>query len=1075
MTNRFALLFAVAFLVLPAHRLLHAQLTTSTIFGTISDPSGATVASAEVTATNTGTNFARSVQSSPQGEYRLEFLPVGSYKVEIRAAGFKKFSQTGIVLAVNVDGRVNAVLQVGQATDTISVTGDAPVVNTSSVEIGRTVDNQEITQLPIVGRNVYSLLTLTPGVDSSANSIVLGFPEQRTMINGGVDGGAGSVNYFLDGGTNMTGLRNTGNIAPNPDAVEEFRVVTNNYDAEFGRFAGGVINILTKSGTNQFHGSLFEFLRNTNLNANTWGAATKPPLHRNQFGGSAGGPIRKDKTFFFGTYSGLRQITTTFVNAAVVPTANERVGIFAQTAKLPVDPLNSSPFPGNALPASRFDPTALNILNKSIPLANSSGNVFQGQIPSPYNTNEYLAKMDHSISATQRMTLSYFETSGRNVVLPGGNLPWSTEQFTWRQHNANASDTWTVSPTIVNQAWLSYTRNFGGRLNLPQQSLADFGSKFQVQGTPSLPQIAVTGYFTLGQAIAGPTAGSNYYSARDVLSWNRGHHTIKFGGELALDKDIQQTLLNNYGVFSFSGSKTANTKAGAAYSGNGFADFLLGLPVTMNQDSPVTAEDNFWYAGLFLQDNYRIKPRLTLNLGLRYDLQTPPVDQHDRETTFIQGRVSNVYPGVPAGMLFPGDTGVTRGIVPVQKRNFAPRIGVAWDPFGDGKSSIRVGAGLFWGSVSGNEWNSSSNQQPFAVRQQFNNVASLTNPYGLLAGGVSPFPYSFNPKNPQFIYPAGVMGISPDFKWPYSYQLNFSVQRQLTKDFTMTAAYVGTLSFRLPFATDINYPFFAAGATTGNVNNRRPIDTGLLSTVNLVKSIMNADYNALQVTAERRMGKHFGLKGFYTFSKAIEDAQLQNSTTQGGVEDAHNLAIDRGRTDFDRRHNFVASLIWNPDYAGAGNRLMKTIVNGWQVSAIVTLQSGTPFNVTTGQDTNLDGVNNDRPNLIANPVLDAGRRRADVTAAWFNTAAFVNPAAGQDGTAGRNILSGPGVKNVDLGLFRTFRLMERLQLQARAEATNGFNFVNLSNPAASLSSSLFGQIRNAREMRQLQLGLRMIF
>jgi hypothetical protein len=1057
-----------------AFSVLNAQLTTSTILGNVTDPSGAAVAAAQVTATNAGTHFNRTVHSNTQGEYRMEFMPVGSYTVEITAPGFKKFSQSGVVLAVNVDARVNAPLQIGQSTEVVDVTGDAPQIDTTDAQIGRSVDNAEITDLPIVNRNVYTLLTLTAGIDSSANSIVLGYPEQRTMINGGVDGGAGSVNYYLDGGTNMTGLRNTGNIAPNPDAVEEFRVITNNYDAEFVRFAGGVINILTKSGTNDIHGSLFEFLRNTDLNANTWGASTKPPLHRNQFGGSVGGPIKKDKTFFFGTYSGLRQITTTFVNSAVVPTAAERSGNFSGDAKLPVDPLSSAPFPNNTIPVSRFDPTAVNIIGKSIPLPNSSGNVYQGQIPSPYDTNEFLAKVDHLLTANQRISVSYFETSGRNVVLPTGNMPWSTEQFTWRQQNANASDTWTLTPNMVNQAWLSYTRNFGGRLNIPQESLASFGSAYSVQGTPSLPQITVSGYFTLGQSIAGPVAGTNYYSARDVLSWTWHRHTFKFGGEIALDKDIQQTLLNNYGVFSFTGAKTANTKAGSAYSGNGFADFLLGLPVTMNQDAPVTAEDNFWYAGAFIQDDFRVNSRLTLNVGLRYDLQTPPTDQHDREDTFIAGQVSKVLTGVPVGMLFPGDPGVTRGTVEAKKLNLAPRLGFAIDPFGDGKTSIRGGAGLFWGSVSGNEWNSTSNYQPFAVREQFNNVASLTNPYGLLPGG-DPFPYSYNPQHPEFIYPAGIWGISPDFKWPYSYQLNFSVQRQITKDFSMTAAYVGTMSFRLPFATDINYPYYAAGATTGNVNNRRPIDTGTLSSIYLVKSVMNADYNALQITAERRMGKHFGLKGFYTYSKAIEDAQLQNNTTNGAVEDFRNTSLDRGLTDYDRKHNFVTSLIWNSNYFDHQSALVRNILGGWQVSAIVTLQSGTPFTVTTGTDNNLDGNTNDRPNLIANPVLSSSRSRAAVAAEWFNTAAFAVPAAGTDGNAARDVLIGPGNKDVDMGLFRNFKLRERMTLQVRAEGTNMLNLVSLNAPTATLSSSLFGQIRTANAMRQVQMGLRLTF
>ena len=1056
---------ALAVLACFSAQLAWSQITTTNIVGNVTDPTGAAVPNAQVTATNTGTNFTRSVQTNGQGEYRIEFLPLGDYQVEVTAPGFKKFVQKGVTLQANLTSRVDAALQVGEASDVVNVSGDAPLVNTSNAQVGRTVDNAEITELPIVGRNVYTLLTLTPGVDSSANSIVLGYPEQRTMINGGVDGGVGSVNYYLDGGSNMTGLRNTGNIAPNPDAVEEFRVITNSYSAEYGRFAGGVINIITRSGTNQLHGSLFEFWRNDILNANTWGAILKPELRRNQFGGTFGGPIRKDKTFVFGTYSGLRQITSQFLNTAVVPTALERAGNFSQSKPAPTDPNTKAPFPGGIIPVSRFDPTALNILNKYIPSANASGNVFQANVPNPYNTDEFLVKVDHSLTANQQLSVSYYETSGSNVVQPAGNLPWSLEQFTWRQHNANASDTWTINPTTVNQAWVTYTRNFGGRLNLPQTSLGDLGSAFNVQGTPSLPQITVSGYFTLGQAIAGPVAGTNYYSLRDVLSKTMGRHSLKMGAEMALDKDIQQTLLNNYGVFSFTGTKT----------GNALTDFLLGQPVTMNQDAPITALDNFWYYGFFIQDDFRLTPRLTLNLGLRYDLQTPPTDPHNRESTFKLGVQSTVLPTAPTGLLVPGDPGVGRGIVSTQKTHFSPRIGLAWDPFGDGKTSVRAAWGLFYGSVSGNEWNATSNYQPFAVREQFNNVASLTNPYGQLPGGVSPFPFSYNPKNPQFIYPATIYGVAPDYVWPYTYQTNFSVQREVARDLTVTAAYVGTFSYRLPFAADVNYPVYNSTATTGNVNNRRPIEPGILSSVYSVKSIMNANYNAMQITAEKRMGHHFGVKGFYVWSKGIDDAQLQNNTTNGGAEDYNNLSLERGRSDFDRRHNFTASLIWNIDYFGGSNAIARGILNGWTLSAIVALRSGTPFTVTTGTDSNLDGNNNDRANLLSNPALDPHRSRAAVTAQWFNTAAFGKVAAGMDGTAGRNILDGPGYRDVDLGIFRDFKIWERVKLQARGEITNAFNFVNLSNPTATMSSSLFGQIRSAGDMRQVQLGLRLTF
>ena len=298
---------------------------------------------------------------------------------------------------------------------------------------------------------------------------------------------------------------------------------------------------------------------------------------------------------------------------------------------------------------------------------------------------------------------------------PNSNLPWAQQQFSWRQQDVNLSDTWTISSDKINQAWITYTRNLAGRSNLPQTSLGDLGSAFSIQGTPSLPQLTVTGYFTLGNSIAGPKAGTNFYSFRDVFSATRGRHSLQFGGEQSLNKDIQQTLLNNYGVFTFTGKGNQST-------GNALADFELGLPASINQDAPVTAYDNSWVTGLFVQDNFRFLPRLTLNLGLRWDIQTPPTDPLNRESTFVAGVQSIVNPAAPTGELFVGDPGVTRGTVPVRWHHVSPRIGVAWDPFGDGKTSVRAGAGIFYGMVSGNEWNSTSNFEPFAVRLGFTNV-----------------------------------------------------------------------------------------------------------------------------------------------------------------------------------------------------------------------------------------------------------------------------------------------------------------------------------------------------------------
>jgi TonB dependent receptor len=540
---------------------------------------------------------------------------------------------------------------------------------------------------------------------------------------------------------------------------------------------------------------------------------------------------------------------------------------------------------------------------------------------------------------------------------------------------------------------------------------------------------------------------------------------LKFGGELSLNKDIQQTLLNDYGVFSFTGTKT----------GNALADFMAGLPVSMNQDAPITAMDNFYTGALFLQDDFHIAPRLTLNLGLRYELQQPPTDPFNRESTFELGVQSTVLKGsqVPTGLLVPGDPGIGRGIVSMKWNHLSPRLGLAWDPFGDGKTSVRAGAGLFYGSVSGNEWNSTSNYNPFAVRQTFPNVGTLTDPYLNQPGGVSPFPFTYDPNNPRFILPASIYGIAPNFQWPYTYQLNFSVQRQIVKDLTVTAAYVGSLAHRLPFAEDLNYPFYNSTATSSNVNNRRPIQPGTLSQIYSVQSVMQASYNGLQITVEKRFSHHVSAKGFYTHSKDLEDVELDNNTVNGGAQDYRALNLERGRSDNDRRDVAVGSVIWNMDYFGHTNPFLKAIINDWQLSGIVTLQSGLPFTVTTGVDTNLDGTSNDRANTIGNPFLDPNRSRNDVSNMWFNTAAFAKGPNGTDGTAARNLMTGPGSKNVDMALFRNLKFHEKMTFQIRAEATNVFNLVNLSNPNAALNAAAFGTIRSAAAMRQLQLGLRL--
>ena len=1053
------------------------QSTTATISGLVSDATGGVVAGATINAIQVATTNSRTATTQADGTYSLQFLLIGEYKVEVSAKGFRKFEQQGITLEVGGRARVDAVLQVGATTDVIEVTAGAPVVETTSPSLGQVITNKDIDNLPLVNRDLYTLLTLTAGIDSSdAAADNFGAPMQATIVNGSPNSGIGSVNYTLNGGSNTNGLRNTGNAVPNPDAIQEFRVITNSFPADEGRFGGASVTMVSKSGTNNFHGTLFEFLRNNKLNANRWtpgqSSLLVDPLHRNQFGGTIGGPIIRNKTFVFGTYSGLRERTSVFQNTATPLTDLERIGNLSATAgTAPVDPLGNLPFPGKIIPSTRIDPVSKKIIDTYLPLPNLANGLYEAQIAHPRDTDEILVKLDHNLNNAHRLSGSLFYTKGQDLVGLLGNIPWVSRAFTWNQYNYNASDTWIISANTVNEFRVGYTRNFGGRTNLPSVSLTDLGSKFVIQGAPSLPQIQVTGRFNLNSAIPGPVAGSNLYQLRDLYSITTSRHSLRIGGEATLEKMIHDTLLNNYGTFTFN---TANTTRGTK---NATADFVLGLPTTMNQDAPTTKINNDWYYAIYLQDDFRVNSRLTLNLGLRWDIQTPITDPHDRFLTFVKGQKSTVVPNAPAGLLFPGDAGVGRGIITTAFNHVSPRLGFAWDPFGDQKTAIRGAAGIFYGSISGNEWNSSSDNQPFAIRQTFPDVYSLSDPYRLQPGGVGPFPYSYSPGAPRFVGPSAVVGISLDYKSPYTYQMNFAIQRQLGKGTSITAAYVNNLTHRIPAVQDVNYPVLTATANATNFNARRPYLPGTLSSIGLIKSILNSSYHGLQITGDKRLSHNFTLKGYYSLGKGLDYVNTQNSTLQQAT-DWNNIALDRGRTNGDRRHSANVSGVWDLNYFKNSPSMVRALAGGWSVAAISSFRSGSPLTVTAGTDVNFDGTNNDRADLIGNPFLDPNRPRSQVVDMWFNIAAFsrvTSAARNFAGTSPRNFIDGPGLKNVDMTIARTFRLSERMTLQFRGEATNALNLVNLMNPATGSSAATFGKITTARPMRNAQLGLKLVF
>ena len=1191
-------LFATLVLVLGMSTIAFGQQTTGSIVGTVKDSQGAVINTATVKASNVDTGFSRSAPANGYGEYRIDYLPVGKYTVEAKAPTFERFVQENLALDVDQTLTVEIKLTVGAQTQTVTVTEAPPLVNTSDAVLGRTIEPDEIEGLPLVNRNIYTQVSLTPGVMANNNSpssnpsgtptFATGLYVEDVQINGSIDGGSPEVAYYLDGGNNITGMRNYGNPSPNPDAVEEFRVETSAFGAQYGQFSAAVVSVITKSGTNQFHGGLFEFNRNTDFNANSWAPAHNAagqiivsPYHRNQFGGNVGGPVKKDKSFFFFSYGGLRQVTDTVFTGGITPTAAERLGdftgdtplgntapgvgcnpasggfcVYMPGTKTQVNGTNSSPGCAvatlNCIPSALLDTTIANFDNitntigSSIPLPNGAlkpatgGGTYAGLFPVPTQENEYLAKYDQTLSDNDRVGVTYFFSRNVLSASPGGNVPWTINQSASNGSNANVSEFHTFSPTTTNQAWLTFTRAAGGRVNLPftgpaTQTLASYGSDFLIQGPPALPSFAPSGAFSATTTNAGPFTGSDNYELRDMVSMVKGKHSLFLGGEFALDKTMFFADLLNFASISFATSAPTST-------GNVFSDWVTGQASSAEQDSPYTTHLSTWHYAVFVQDNYRATPRFTANLGVRWDIDTPPVDAHNRTESFIPGQQSTVAPLAPKGLLFPGDAGVSRGIIPTEYNHISPRIGFAWDPFGNGKTSIRGAGGIFYGTVAGNEMNQPGNAIPFALRPQTGEgpLNSITNFYSYpgdfpsTAPGGGLLPYTYSPSKPVFISgPGGATeAISPNFKYPYVYQFNLSVQRQLPGRVAMTAAYVGALSHDLPNFIDANYaPYSTAfgkpSTSATSIADRRQFDpcvgacptgaaainngTGVLGAgiVDLLSNL-TASYHSLQISASKQLYRSFSVNGFYVWSHGIDSfepdadglSSPQDSGYLGTPFTASNNSLgavggglqeEKGNMSADIRSNAAISGTWNVDYFHGDNKIVKEVVNGWQIAPIVYLRSGGVFTMGTGSNKSFDSTGNQRPDAVVgvNPLLSPKRCRVcssgtpNATAAWFNTAAFtangpgvaggIGP-GGADGNVGRNTLYGPGFKDMDMGLFRNIKFERGLVFQLRGEATNVFNWVSLSNPTASLSSGNNGKITSAAgTQRILQVGGRLTF
>lgn len=1037
-----------------------AQTTTATIGGVVRDDSGATIAGTTVTALNLQTSFARSTTTDDTGGYLITNLPIGDYAVTAEKEGFQSYTQAGITLVVGQNARVDLQLPIGGITEDVNVTIEVPDVDTRSATVGEVVDRVRIQELPLNGRNPMQLAAVVPGVISvSAPSIVTNARSGPQLV---VAGGRDTSNeYRFDGTSHKNLTQNTALNLPAPDALQEFRVVTSNVSAEYGRYTGGTVIAVTRAGTNQFHGTAWEYFRNDKLNGTNYFATDKPDLNQNQYGFTVGGPVIRNRSFFFGSYQGLRVKETRLFATATPPDAAMRAGDFTGAARQPLDPTTGQPFPNNTIPASRFDPVAVEAMNRYVPLPNASGGRWSELVSQPTNGNQYLGRFDYNISGSNSVNVRYFRDSTELFTQNGNISPYAPNRRALTVGNWAVQDTHTFSQTLLNDFRLGANRVDSRVFVLDDTQLSDLGAHFPGVITPQLPTIGVAGFFSLGtQDVFSEDGG--IYQISNTLRWFRGRHSLSVGGEFEWTQMFNRGSSANQGVFSFDGHAT----------GNAFADLLLGKPVSLDQASPYERLVKGWDWYAFVQDDFRVSNNLTVNVGLRYQYFQPYGTVYDRTNTFRANQQSQITAGAPLGMVFPGDPGIGRGLVEGDKNNFGPRLGVAWDPRGDGRLSVRAAYGLYYEDFRSDLWTYPAVNQPFVIREFTNAPQSFQDPY---AGRENPFPYVYSPDTARFQLPMGLFtAIAPELQMAHMHQMSVSVEQALPFKLVAKAAYVGKRADNLIRMEQRNPATYIPGQSTlENTNARRLGMPPEYTSFREITASAGSTYDSLQMSLSRRMSDGLTFMTSYTLGKFMDEYSSQNL---GQVsQDPSNPEAEWARSDEDRRHVFNASFYYDLPFFRTSGSVVNTLLGGWGVAAMVSVLSGEPVNVVSGRDFSLTGVGFDRPNLVGDPVLNHSNK-ADMVAEYFNTDAFVANEPGQYGNAGRNLFSGPGHSSTNISLTKAFPLPGTLgRLQFRAEAFNVFNQVNFGQPEARLINANFGRILTAGDPRIVQLALRWSF
>jgi hypothetical protein len=1047
------------------------------IVGVVTDSSGAVIPGATVKAAEVGTGFLRSTVSGSDGQFVIPALRPTRYEITAEAQGFRAFRRSGIELLASQSLTLNVSMEVGAITETVTVAGAAVQVNTSTATLSEVVDHSRIVELPLNGRDVARLATVVPGtvLQGVSGENAKAIPGALQLSSNGTPGGQQNA-YKLDGANNTDFYFQRNQTFPFPDAVQEFSIQTSNYSAATGNNAGAVVSVVTRSGTNEFHGGVFEFVRNRVFNARNFFAAQQDFLKRNQFGAHLGGPVVRNQTFFFAGWQGTRLRDNRSALTAFAPTIDQRQGNFA-TCGNPCnrairDPLSGQPFANNLIPVSRFDPASVKVASQ-IPAVGGNGFTV---IPKPvnYQLDQGITRVDHQVSEKDRITGRFFLDHFINAgSFDSTNLLSYRSALASRVRVQNTMIGWTrtVSPAVLNDFFAAYNRMHSARGPYFQgvPSMQSLGVRLPLYPTlPSISQIEASGFFNIGDNLEASFV-RNGFEVGNKTSLLRGRHNIQFGGEISrLRVDIDNEF-RRAGHFVFNGNVT----------GLSMADFFLGRIGNFDQGTGEYKNFRATYLALFLQDDFKVSKRLTLNFGVRYEPTPPWHETKGRIESFrIQdwqnGVRSSKFRNAPAGILFRGDPGVPEDGADPDNNNIGARFGFAWDVTGDGKTSMRGGAGMFYDQHLLGEFNNGSvNAPPWSIR------LSVVQPQGPFSD-----PYrgrsDFNLVTVQSIgspdapFPTPVLATTYDGRQetPLQYNWNFTLEREIFPEWLARAAYVGSASNYGRYERQLNPARYIPGAsTTGNTDSRRLFapDIGNLT---LITEDRRSYYHSLQTSLIRRFSKGVTVMANYTWSKALGNYNSEVASII--IPNADSLAY--GPLDIDHRHRFVLSYVWDLPRLTTNSAFVRHVVNGWQFTGMGQYQSGGPFTVVSGRDNSLDGIGGDRANLTG--VAYAAPAGSDKRV-WFNGDAFAVNDIGTFGHVGAGAFYGPHIFSWDMGIFKNFRPTERLGLQFRSEYFNVFNQVNFNNPNANVSGGGFGTITStqsyAGDPRIIQFALKLSF